>query len=215
MPEILRNILLGLSLAAPLGPSGVAVIRSGLQRGFIPALLTGIGVTCADLTYLLLVFFGLSWFMEIAWVKALVWALGALFLIYMGAQSVIASLRDTLPDGARLDLMFFQHSGPTRHPLLAGYLVNISNPIAIVWWVGIYGSLLGTTVSRTRLEALLSSAAILIGILLWHTTTSLLSSLGRRYLSAGLLRVVGLVAGLALIGFGLRFAWLAVETVVG
>lgn len=214
MPEILRNILLGLSLAAPLGPSGVAVIRNGLRAGFLTALLTGIGVTCADLTYLLLVFFGLSWFMSITWVKVLVWALGALFLIYMGVQSAAASLRDTLPDGARLDLMF-PDRGPSRHPLLVGYLVNISNPIAIVWWVGIYGSLLGATVSRSRLEALLSSGAILIGILLWHTTTSLLSSLGRRYLSAGLLRVVGLVAGLALIGFGLRFAWLAVETIFG
>ena len=56
MDLVLRNILLGISLAAPIGPSGVAVIQNGLRRAF----LTGLGVTLADATYLLVVFFGIS-----------------------------------------------------------------------------------------------------------------------------------------------------------
>ena len=52
MNEIVRNILLGLSLAAPLGPSSVAVIQNGLKWGFRRAFLTGTGVTLADTTYL-------------------------------------------------------------------------------------------------------------------------------------------------------------------
>jgi threonine/homoserine/homoserine lactone efflux protein len=67
MNEIVRNIFLGLSLAAPLGPSSVAVIQNGLKWGFQRALMTGIGVTLADTTYLLVVFFGLSGFMGIRW----------------------------------------------------------------------------------------------------------------------------------------------------
>ena len=34
MDLVVRNILLGISLAAPIGPSGVAVIQNGLGRGF-------------------------------------------------------------------------------------------------------------------------------------------------------------------------------------
>ena len=60
MDLVLRNILLGISLAAPIGPSGVAVIQNGLRRGFRRAFLTGLGVTLADATYLLVVFFGIS-----------------------------------------------------------------------------------------------------------------------------------------------------------
>ena len=47
MDLVLRNILLGTSRAAPIGPSVVAVIQNGLRRGFRRAFLTGLGVTLA------------------------------------------------------------------------------------------------------------------------------------------------------------------------
>ena len=47
MDLVVRNVLLGISLAAPIGPSGVAVIQNGLGRGFRRGFLTGLGVTLA------------------------------------------------------------------------------------------------------------------------------------------------------------------------
>jgi threonine/homoserine/homoserine lactone efflux protein len=213
MNEIIRNILLGLTLAAPLGPAGVAVIQNGLKGGFRRALLTGIGVTLADTTYLLIVFFGLAGLMTIPAVKILVWACGALVLFYLG----IGSLREgTRAGGRRIDFEgAARPAPPARSPLLVGYLINLSNPIAIVFWVGIFGSLLGSMsgeVSRT--SALLTSSTILVGILIWHTTTSLLTHWGRRFLNERTARVISVLAGLALIGFGLRFAYYAVVTIL-
>ena len=88
MGDLIRNILLGISLAAPIGPSGVAVIQNGLTRGFLRAFITGVGVTMADATYLLLVYFGLSSFISIPLIKILIWTLGALVLLYLGARSL-------------------------------------------------------------------------------------------------------------------------------
>src|SRR5665648_151221 len=88
MTDLLRNILLGISLAAPIGPAGLAVIQAGLRHGFLRAFITGLGVTLADTTYLLLVFFGLSGLIGIPLVKVLIWSLGALVLIYLGVQSI-------------------------------------------------------------------------------------------------------------------------------
>lgn len=207
MSELLRNILLGLSLAAPIGPSGLAVIQTGLRHGFLRAFLTGLGVTLADTTYLLLVFFGLSGLITLPLVKVLIWAFGALVLIYLGVQS----LRDAF---RRLDLeKTVLPAG--RNPLLAGYLVNLSNPIAIVWWLGVFGSLLGTSAGGSRLSALLGSSSILIGILIWHASASLLAHFGKRLLGSKLVQIISGVAGLALVGFGLRFAWLAITTLLG
>lgn len=207
MNDLLRNILLGLSLAAPIGPSGLAVIQTGLRYGFLRAFITGLGVTLADTTYLLLVFFGLSGLITIPLVKVLIWSLGALVLIYLGVQSLRDAFRSldlektVLPTG--------------RNPLLAGYLINISNPIAIVWWLGVFGSLLGTSAGGSRLSALLSSSSILVGILMWHASASLLSHWGKRILGGKLVQIISGVAGLALVGFGLRFAWLAIITLIG
>jgi len=103
----------------------------------------------------------------------------------------------------------------TRNPLLVGYLVNISNPIAIVWWLGVFGSLLGTAANgATKTSALLSSSTILIGILLWHSTVSLLTQWGKRILNEKTAKYIAGIAGLALVLFGLRFAYYAVVTIV-
>jgi threonine/homoserine/homoserine lactone efflux protein len=208
MGDIARNVLLGISLAAPIGPSGIAVIQNGLKHGFLRAFLTGIGVTMADTTYLLIVYFGLSGFISIPTVKILIWTLGALVLLYLGSQS--------LRDAVRKSGFGNTTASASRNPLLVGYLVNISNPIAVVWWVGIFGSLLGTTAAgATKAGALLGSSTILIGILLWHSTMSLLTHWGKRFLNDKTAKVISIVAGAALILFGIRFAYQAIVTLSG
>ena len=205
MQEIFRNILLGISLAAPLGPSSVAVIQKGLQRGFLRAFLTGLGVTMADATYLLIVFFGLSSFVSIPAVKVLIWTLGACVLLYLGIQSIAGASRKLEFDKTAVSI--------TRNPVSAGYLVNISNPLAAVWWLGIFGSLLGaSTGGAAQLNALFSSSAILIGILFWHSMMSVLTHWGKRLLNETTTRYISIIAGIVLILFGLRFAYNALST---
>jgi threonine/homoserine/homoserine lactone efflux protein len=205
MQEIFRNILLGISLAAPLGPSSVAVIQNGLQRGFLRAFLTGLGVTMADATYLLVVFFGLSSFVSIPVVKVLIWTLGACVLLYLGTQSIREARRKFEFDRTTVSV--------GRNPVSAGFLVNISNPLAVVWWLGIFGSLLGASAGGiAHINALFSSSAILIGILFWHSMMSVLTHWGKRLLNETTARYISIIAGIVLILFGLRFAYNALST---
>lgn len=208
MDIIVRNVLLGISLAAPLGPSGVTVIHTGLRRGFLPAFVTAVGVTLADATYLLIVYFGLSGFMSRPLVNVVVLGMGTLVLIYLGIQSMREAGK-----GFDIDT---QSPASTRNPLLVGYLVNVSNPIAVVWWVGVFGGLLGLTPGGTHsIRALGLSTTILIGILAWHTSTSALSHWGRGFLSSGFTKGVSIVAGISLILFGLRFGYQAIRILTG
>jgi threonine/homoserine/homoserine lactone efflux protein len=43
-----RGLVLGLMIAAPVGPIGLLCIRRTLQRGFVIGLATGLGAACAD-----------------------------------------------------------------------------------------------------------------------------------------------------------------------
>jgi threonine/homoserine/homoserine lactone efflux protein len=208
MHEVLRNILLGITLAAPIGPSGVAIIQNGLRGGFWRAFQTAIGVIMADITYLLIVFFGLASFISYPVMKISIWSLGALVLVYLGVQCI----RESRP---KVD---FETSPllTARNPLLAGYLVNISNPIAVVWWVGIYGSLLGAaSYGDGKLDALLRSSTILVGILMWHTSVSFLTHWGKRLLNETSARYISIIAGFILILFGIRFGYYAILTGFG
>lgn len=198
MSLILRNIALGITLAAPIGPASVAVLQNGLRRGFSQGFLTGLGVTMADASYLLLVFFGLSGLLQIRWIQSSVWFLGASALLYFGARS----LRE-----ARADIGLEREASiGARNPVVAGYLINVSNPLAVVWWLGVFGSLLvESEVAAERISALASSATILIGILLWHTTMATFAHWGGGILNARIVRAITGLAGVALILFGLWF----------
>jgi threonine/homoserine/homoserine lactone efflux protein len=259
--SLLRGYLLGILLAAPLGPASVAVIQTGLRSGFWRAFGTGLGIILADTTYLLLVYFGLSRFTSITWVRVLIWVFGALVLIYLGVQGVRGFWQSSSSDpfsaigvqqseagdqpmtdngqqttddglqaisdgilktdpGSRATpaTRRLLHTPPAdaRSPLLVGYLINISNPMAAVWWLGIYGAMVGAAEASgaAQLSALAGGMAILLGILTWHFSMALLTHWGGRLLNPRSLRYVSLIAGLALIFFGLRFAWFALAEVV-
>jgi L-lysine exporter family protein LysE/ArgO len=199
---MLRNILLGISLAAPIGPAGVAVIQAGFGGGFKRAFLTGLGVTLGDLTYLMIVFLGIWRFLTIPAVKMVIYGIGALALLFFGLRSLLAARTE-------LEQQPVSVISP-RGPLLVGYLVNVSNPIAVVWWLGVFGSILADTAPGTsRWTALAGGSSILIGILAWHSSMSLLSHWGRQFFASGVRRAISLLAGLALIGFAVRFVMLA------
>jgi threonine/homoserine/homoserine lactone efflux protein len=205
MNEILRNILLGISLAAPLGPASVAVIQNGLKQGFQRAFLTGVGVTLADTTYLMLVFFGLSSFINAPIVKVLIWVFGSIILVYLGIQS--------LRDGTTSFVLEADIGPSSRSPLLAGYLINLSNPLAVIWWLGIFGSILSSAAAGgSRTSALMVSSTILAGILLWHSFIAFLTHWGKRFLNQKTIRFINILAGIVLILFGLRLAYLAIST---
>jgi len=207
MDEFLKNFLLGVMLAAPIGPAGVAVIQTGLRRGFQRAFWTGLGITSADLTYMLVVYFGLAGVIALPMVKILIWTMGALVLFYLGYLSI----RDS---GRKLD--FSAAKAPsTRNPFLVGYLINISNPIAVVFWLGIFGSLIGVNgAAAAGIGALLRGLSILAGILAWHTSMAILTHWGQRFVNEKSARIISIVAGIALIGFGLRFGYYALEALL-
>jgi L-lysine exporter family protein LysE/ArgO len=199
---MLRNILLGISLAAPIGPAGVAVIQAGLAGGFKRAFLTGLGVTLGDMTYLVIVFLGIWRFLTVPAVKVGIYVIGALALLYFALRSLLAA-------HASLEAKPIAGVSP-RGPLVLGYIVNVSNPIAVVWWLGVFGSILAETAAgSSRWSALAGGSAILLGILAWHSSMSLLSHWGRQILTVRVRRAISVIASLALLGFAARFVFLA------
>jgi threonine/homoserine/homoserine lactone efflux protein len=198
MTNIFQNIILGISLAAPLGPATIATIRSGLKFGFLSALVTALGVVSADTTYVLLVYLGLSSFVIIPIVKVVIWTFGAIVLFYLGYQSIKEVFRKMDLNRSTVEI--------DRNLFLVGYAVNISNPIAIVWWLGVFGSILAaSTENGSSTTALLYSLTIVIGIMLWHTFLSFLTHWGNRFFKENIIRYVSAIGGLILVGFGLRF----------
>ena len=70
----LKALVVGLSVAAPVGPIGLLTIQRTLHRGFRMGLATGLGAAVADATYGTVGALGVTWLIA----ALLVWLFGAL-----------------------------------------------------------------------------------------------------------------------------------------
>ena len=86
----LRGLLIGFSIAAPVGPIGVLCIRRTLAEGRVYGFVSGLGAATADATYGSIAGFGLT-FIASFLVSQGLWLrlIGGLFLVYLGLRTFL------------------------------------------------------------------------------------------------------------------------------
>ena len=91
-------ILLGFTLAAPIGPVNSARLDKGIKNGFWHAWIVGVGSMIADGFFMLLVYLGMVQFLEVPIIQIFLWLFGAFILIYSGVEDIINVNSITLAD---------------------------------------------------------------------------------------------------------------------
>ncbi|WP_071459835.1 LysE family translocator [Bacillus massilinigeriensis] len=196
-------VFLGLSLAAPIGPVNAAQMDKGIRNGFLHAWLLGLGAVTADIIYMVAVFLGIGRFLETPYIQMFLWLFGAFILLYTGIESIIGAgkiVHQTRKDESK------------GKSFLSGFLMSISNPLTILFWLGIYGSVLAkTAASYDAVHLALYSLAIIIGLLSWDIVMAGISSSFRKLLTAKILTMISVLSGISLIGFAIYFGWEAAK----
>ena len=198
MSVLISYVLLGLSLSAPIGPINAAQLDKGIKSGFLHAWLLGVGALLADVLYMMLVYLGVAHFLNTSFMKTFLWLFGCFVLTYTGIESVLNAGKLTTSKKKADESVF--------KSFISGFFMSVSNPLTILFWLGIYGSILAkTAASYSTNELMLYSCAMIIGILLWDLTMAAIASSFRRFLTTALLSFISIVSGLSLIGFGVYF----------
>jgi L-lysine exporter family protein LysE/ArgO len=209
MNVYLSYVLLGLSLSAPIGPINAAQLDSGIKRGFWHAWLVGLGALIADGIYMMMVYMGIVHFIEIPFMKSFLWLFGCFVLLYTGIESLLGAGSVTKNDPSGIDQTKLRS-------FVSGFFMSLSNPMTILFWLGIYGSVLADTAARYGSEQVaLYSLAIIGGILLWDISMAGIASTFRRWLTDGLLKFISVLSGLSLIVFGTYFGFQAIRLLLG
>lgn len=208
MDLALRGIIIGLTLAAPIGPINIEIVRRGLRTGFLSGWLVGIGAISGDTLYCLLVIAGIAPFVQHVVVRTILWTAGAVFLAFLGYHSlrgVREEKRLITTEGA----VFQRRSYPT------GFLMALFNPLGVVFWASIGGGLVASAAAHA---SRIGTAAIVVGVILglglWVTGLSVLVRGGRRFITDRLFRLVNLASGLVLLGFAAWFGWQAATVIL-
>lgn len=200
-------IILGLSIAAPIGPINIEIIKRGLLYGFWAAFLVGAGGISSDLALMALMFFGLSNIMTIVWVKISLTLLGCYILIHSGWNNLRMTHHMT-----KEDRPYYRSEGKINvRSYLSGMTIAASNPMNLLFWLGIYGSVLsGVLQQGNHLQSFLISSLVFIGIALWNLNLAFTVHFSRFLMNTRIMKGVNIIASLVLIGFGIKFGWIGV-----
>lgn len=153
-----QSLLIGLSIAAPVGPIGLLVIQRTLQRGRAVGLATGLGAAVADALYGAVGAYGVSGVIRALQGARVPLALaGGAFMFWLAWRT----WRAVPPD----------HAAETRHDargLLGAFggtfALTVSNPATIFSFIAIFGTLgaRGPVASPAWMVA-----GVLLGSALW------------------------------------------------
>ncbi|MGE7621954.1 LysE family transporter [Viridibacillus sp. NPDC096237] len=199
MNSIVPYFFLGVSLATPIGPVKATLLNTGIKNGFFHAWFFGLGAVVTDILYMVMVYFGVGHFIEIPFIKTLLWSFGFFVLMYTGIENLLTI--HTIEMDSK-----FGKVVRLRHSLLSGFLMALLNPLTILFWLGIYGSVLvGGAGKLTGVEIILYSLFILLGISLVDLIMATISGGSRKILSPSFLKIISVISSLSMIGFGIYF----------
>lgn len=137
MSEYLPQILLALSIQtmgvlSP-GPSVALILGVATSRGRAPALVTAFGVACGSIVLSTATVLGIAViFAQVAELMTLVRLVGAAYLLWLAYKSFGKAIN---PPGLRQAGATL--AGSTARTLAAGFLLQVSNPKAILFWLAI------------------------------------------------------------------------------
>jgi threonine/homoserine/homoserine lactone efflux protein len=189
-----QAMLIGLSIAAPVGPIGLLTIQRTLQLGARAGLATGLGAAVADAVYGGIGAFGVSAVIQALTAARLPLVLGgSAFLLWLAwriARAPVAEQAaqpEQVPGGADLLRCF------------AGtFLLTLSNPATILSFIAVFGAM------AAQLQAAsptLMIAGVLLGSALWWLMLSSVVGRLRERFDANWRRRVNVLSAAVLAGF--------------
>ena len=193
---LLRGMILGLSIAAPVGPIGVLCIRRTLAAGRLAGFVLGLGAATADMLYGAVAAFGLKAITSLL-VSAEIWIhlIGACFLCWLGVKTILT------PPATESRVVI------ARTSLLGSYvttfLLTLTNPTTILSFIAIFAGIGILGSESGPATAGLTVIGIFCGSALWWFTLSSLVNVIRSRFTPRLMRLVNYLSGSILLGFAL------------
>ncbi len=192
---LVKGFVIGLSIAAPVGPIGVLCIRRTLAEGRASGLVSGLGAATADALYGCLAGFGLTAISNFLTAQQ-VWfhAIGGMFLCYLGIKTFLSRPAE-------------QAAPAKKNGVIGSYgstfILTLTNPMTILSFIAIFAGLGLGSISRDYTSASLLVAGVFIGSGLWWFVLSTIVSLFQKKLSYRGLQRVNRISGIVITGFGL------------
>jgi threonine/homoserine/homoserine lactone efflux protein len=190
----IKGLIIGFSIAAPVGPIGILCIQRTLANGNVQGLVTGLGAATADAVYGFIAAFGLTFISDFL-VDQSLWfrIIGGFFLCYLGIR---AFTKKPSPQSVSLK----------NNAALSAYgttfFLTLTNPMTILFFAGIFAGLGIVSESIHYAAAGLMVIGVFSGSAAWWLLLSGATGIFRHKISEGKLVLVNKISGIVILAFG-------------
>ena len=196
-------MLIGISIAAPVGPIGVLCIRRTLSDGKLTGFLSGMGAASADMVYGAIAAFGLTMVSNLLlensfWLRII----GGGFLLYLGVKTFMEKPADHAAQATQ---------GGYFSAYLSTFLLTITNPMTILSFAAIFA---GTMLTKETGSPFVLVMGVFLGSAAWWLTLSLGIGMMRNSLTTSHMTWINRISGAVITAFGM-FTLLSLLTMKG
>ena len=190
----LQGLLIGFSIAAPVGPIGILCIQRNIGYGKIAGIISGLGAATADAFYGSVAAFGLA-VVSVTLLSDRIWIklFGGIALCYFGLRTVRKPFASYTSTG---------NINRLKWNYLSTLALTITNPMTIIFFVAIFASIGFVSSPVPVYSAAFMIAGVFSGSMAWWLTLSIVISKVRTKLSDKLMKWIGWIAGMAIFCFG-------------
>lgn len=192
-----NGCIIGVSIAAPVGPIGVLCIRRSIATGARTGFFTGLGAAAADGCYGGVAAFGLtaiSGFLREQ--QTLLRLIGGCFLLYLGIKTFLAKPASEAAS-SKTDAGAFAST----------FLLTLTNPMTILSFMAIFAGFGLASAANNYTRATLMTAGVFFGSAAWWLFLSNIVALLRSRITAQWMQQVNRVSGAIILAFAVMILW--------
>jgi threonine/homoserine/homoserine lactone efflux protein len=194
------GIIIGILIAAPVGPVNVLCIQRAIERGFWGGIAAGIGSVLGDGLIALCAGLGVGAVSgAVQSNRAIIQVIGGIALIVFGLKLYVTrpgiSVTSNVDD-PNVTLKDFAWDIPQT------FFLTITNPGAVLGLFAVFGGVSTYVEVHSTIDVLFMVAAIMAGSMIWWISLSKLISRYRHLLDGNRLQLINRCAGILLAGFG-------------
>ena len=190
----IKGLIIGFSLAIPVGPIGLLLIRRTVTRGRISGLVSGIGAATADGLYGAVAGFGLTLLSNFLFKHSVVLRLmGGAFLCYLGVRIFLSKPREKTTKGSEEGLL---------GDYISTLFLTLTNPLTILSFAAIFAASGVVVVPGEYYGTAMLVLGVFSGSSLWWIILSGAVSFFHGKLDSGGIMVLNKISGALIAAFG-------------
>ena len=159
---VLKGLIVGIIISAPMGPVGILCIQRTMKKGRIYGSVTGAGAALSDFLYALITGLGMSFVVDlIEQEQTLFWLklTGSIMLLIFGIHTYLQDPRKSMRTQMK-------RKGTLFYNFISGFGLTISNPLIVFLFIALFNMFTFVIPSNLFGQAI-GYLSIIAGAMLW------------------------------------------------